>query len=217
MLCLGEQAFSQSGFLGKKVNFYLSGGMSPSWMIANQNQEMGFFKFDPWIAPGVDFVLSDRHAIGLEFQYYNSIYPSNFGDMYGYSEKPLAYDDIFVKSLGVFWKLYANDYAPLGSWAKIQFNYIKYEAGVENLVDTSMKSNFNSTLLGVQVGFGHTYILSNCITVSPCATLGLAIGKGDFVSFPSELYSSDPITLADRKVRSMCLINLSVAIGLMLF
>jgi hypothetical protein len=215
LLALSVPAHSQSGFMGKRFNFYFNTRLSQSWTMANKNEQQGFFKFDPWWSAGMDVVFAKNQTLGLEYNFYNTKYPSAY-DYYGdFSSKPTAFDDISVWGIGLNWKMFFQQKAPLGFYLQAKANYFNYTASGAKMI--TPQPDFSSKMYGAQVGCGKTYIFKNCITLSPNFLIGTAFGKGDLTTFKDELPNANGYTLADRKVRNMCYFNLSVEIGFIPF
>ena len=156
-ICISATSFGQVGYMGKRFLINADAWGSPCWFVANSNGNKGMLKFNYFLEPGIEFVISKKMSIGatylntreskfpvgfyaeggqieyMEFKN-NVLYHNTHYDVY-LDRK--SYDNTFkTHGMGIFYKYYFSrkSFAPMGYFVKAELNYFfyKYKTGEIN-------------------------------------------------------------------------------------
>jgi len=137
--------FAQTGFLGKRVHFQFESKFTPAWSNLNSNHKQGVFRFNYNLMPSIEFALTDKWSLAVNYLYSPSAfkitkldddgnYYSYFGEGYfmenGNRYKGYSEGDMTIHGSGLSALYYFSGIAPAGYYAKLGVDAFFYHISV---------------------------------------------------------------------------------------
>ena len=149
-ICISATLFGQVGYMGKRFLINADAWVSPCWFVPNSNGNKGMLKFNYFLEPGIEFVISKKMSIGATYlNTRESKFPVGiYAD--GYVEFPSKqyvinrqfyidgknYNNTFkTHGIGLYYKYYFSrkSFAPIGYFVKAELNYFFYNYKVNKI------------------------------------------------------------------------------------
>lgn len=150
VLLLSNKSYCQPpGYLSKRLIITYNNAFMPTRYNHNQNKEKGFTSFNTQNIISLDYVLSRRTTISLNYAFFESMF--DFGDSFNYGRDNLPsnyhgrsyfevidpmYGDVKVNSIGIGFKYFTKKdlCAPLGRFIGFDLNLVNFKTHFDELL-----------------------------------------------------------------------------------
>lgn len=139
------------GYQGKKITLEYSNYFFPAYVSPNANGKSGILKFNDRHSFSLDYVISRHFSLGASYSFLKSKYQYPYWGISWY--KAVATDalgDLSATTYGLHWRQFYSFLAPVGSYYRVDINYITYQTGYDSANVAKLQRDPNNVLPNIQ-------------------------------------------------------------------
>ncbi|MDR2853796.1 MAG: hypothetical protein LBV31_00640 [Prevotellaceae bacterium] len=200
-MCAVLPLSAQSGYMGKRLLINADMRVTPAWWRPNADGDKGYTKFNYFLEPGLEFILTNSSSVGVTYLNTQGMFPvwagggsvsinhGSYNSEHYFHIGQIDNNTFNSNGIGVFYKQYYGSHsaAPFGYYVKGELDYFSYNytvnaIDVKGYLDNPIAGYSNilydrttgkGSNFGVKIEFGRDFLLFNRIRLSTGMSFGV--------------------------------------------